>query len=123
MRNASMKYRNKRVMIDGIRFDSKAEGDRYLALKAMQAVGAIQSLRMQVPFLLIPRQRRDDGVAERECRYLADFVYLVGDKTIVEDVKGVRTAEYIMKRKLMLSVFGVSVQEVGVKKNSARIKR
>lgn len=110
------KYGNRKVAIDGIKFDSRAEGARYLELRSMVASGQIEELRLQVPFVLIPKQRRADGKAERECRYLADFVYLAGDRVVVEDVKGMKTPDYVMKRKLMLHVWNISVQEIEKRK-------
>lgn len=113
------KYGNRKIEIDGIKFDSRAEGARYLDLRAMECAGQIEELRLQVPFVLIPKQRRADGKAERECRYVADFVYLAGGKVVVEDVKGMKTPDYVMKRKLMLHVWGISVREI-VKRKAAR---
>ena len=80
----------------------------------MQRSGLISNLREQVPFELIPNQRGPDGkVIERALIYKADFVYTDTDgSTIVEDTKGFRTKEYIIKRKLMLFVHGIRIKEV-----------
>ena len=106
------KYRNKPT--DG--YASKREARRAAALRLMQEAGQIQGLREQVEFLLIPRQKRPDGSIERSCSYWADFVYdewtADGWRRVVEDVKGVRTREYVIKRKLMLMVHGVGIREV-----------
>lgn len=103
------KYRN--VRYKG--FDSKKEAKRYEELMAMQNSGLISDLQTQVKFKLIPSQRIDGKVVEREVSYKADFVYYREGKLIVEDVKGyIRTPEYIIKRKLMLSVYGIRVTEV-----------
>lgn len=79
----------------------------------MQRAGLISNLREQVSYELIPPQRGADGkVLERACTYIADFVYR--DKlgnTIVEDTKGVRTKEYIIKRKLMRHIHGITITE------------
>ena len=106
------KYRNKPT--DG--YHSKREAKRAAALRLMQEAGQIQGLRELVEFLLIPRQTRPDGTAERSCSYWADFTYdewtADGWRRVVEDVKGVRTREYVLKRKLMLMVHGVAIREV-----------
>jgi hypothetical protein len=79
----------------------------------MQRAGLISDLREQVPYLLIPAQRDDAGrLIERQCSYVADFVYVDSDgRTVVEDTKGVRTKEYVIKRKLMLHVHGIRILE------------
>lgn len=103
------KYRNRKTEIDGIVFDSKREAQRYAELQLLQRAGKIRDLSMQVEFELIPKQ---DG--ERACKYKADFVYHMADtgKMMVEDVKGKRTREYIIKRKLMLWRHGIKIVEV-----------
>lgn len=95
-------------------YDSEREHRRDLSLKAKLRDGLITDLREQVSFILIPVQRDAEGnLLEHDCRYIADFVYRdrKGD-TIVEDTKGVRTPEYIIKRKLMLLVYGIRIKEV-----------
>lgn len=86
--------------------------------------GLISDLREQVPFVLIPAQYGDCGkdlkgkpvkvLLEHACKYIADFVYVdvATAKTVVEDTKGVRTKEYIIKRKLMLAVHGIRIKEI-----------
>ncbi len=103
------KYHNRKTIIDGIPFDSAKEGQRYLELKMLQRAGKIRDLSMQVEFELIPKQ-----AGERACKYKADFVYHMADtgKMVVEDVKGKRTREYIIKRKLMLWRHGIRIVEV-----------
>lgn len=105
------KYKARKVVVDGIEFDSKKEAGRYAELRILQKSGKIQNLQTQVPYTLIPSQK---GLyrSERPCKYVADFVYESDGETIVEDTKGYRTPEYIIKRKLMLMVFGISVKEV-----------
>ena len=98
--------------VNGIVFDSKKEARRYLDLRAMEIAGQIQNLRLQVPYLLIPSQRIDGKVVEREVKYVADFTYEQNGETVVEDSKGHRTKDYIIKRKLMLSVWGIRIKEV-----------
>ena len=113
------KYKNSIVVIDGIRFDSKKEAGRYIVLKRLEKDNKIFGLRLQVKYLLIPTQyevpdekKKKRKVLERECSYYADFVYYKDGKIIVEDTKGVKTPEYIIKRKLMLYVYGIKISEV-----------
>lgn len=91
------KYNNKKVTIDGIKFDSKKEAKRYQELKLLENANQIRNLSRQVPFELIPKQKD-----ERAVRYIADFVYTdtMTEKVIVEDVKGFKTDVYKLKRKL-----------------------
>lgn len=112
MKYKDMKYKNKKVEVNGIIFDSKKEAKRYQELVALQNARAIQDLQLQVKFLLIPSQRINGKVVERECSYKADFVYKENGKTIVEDTKGFRTPDYIIKRKLMLFVHGIKIREI-----------
>lgn len=109
-----LKYKNRKVMIDGIKFDSKKEANRYQELKLMQRAGIIRDLQRQVKYVLIPSQKGDDGrVIERPCTYIADFVYIdENGKTVVEDTKGYRTNDYKIKRKLMLYIHGVKINEI-----------
>ena len=107
------KYRNEKTTVDGIKFDSVKESDRYAELKLKERLGVISNLRMQVPFVLIPNIRNQSGkVLEKAVIYKADFVYEENGKTVVEDVKGVRTKEYIIKRKLMLYVHKIKIREI-----------
>lgn len=107
------KYNSKKTVVDGQKFDSKKEARRYQELLLLEKAGEIKNLSRQVKFVLIPSQRDENGkVVERECSYKADFTYEEGIKTVVEDVKGYRTKEYIIKRKLMLYHFGIRIREV-----------
>ncbi len=118
------KYRNKTVVVDGEKFDSVKELHRYQELKLLEKSGDISDLRRQVKYTLIPAQREENvigkrggvkkgKVLERECSYLADFSYLNRDGLrVVEDTKGMRTKDYIIKRKLMLYVHGIRIQEL-----------
>lgn len=112
MRSCRSKYHSKKITIDGIIFDSQREAKRYRELVLLERAGLIQNLQMQVKFELIPSQRIDGKVVERACHYIADFVYQQDGKTIVEDTKGFKTKDYIIKRKLMLSVHGIKVKEI-----------
>lgn len=107
-----MKYHAKKTELDGITFDSRKEARRYAELRLLERSGAIHNLRRQVRYELIPVQKKDGKTIERACHYIADFVYEENGKTVVEDVKGYRTKEYVLKRKLMLQVHGIEVREV-----------
>ena len=117
------KYHNRKITRDGVTFDSRKEFRRYEELMLLQQAGEITNLRRQVKFVLIPTQREPSKIGtrggvkkgkllERECAYVADFVYSENGKTVVEDTKGLRTKDYIIKRKLMLRVYGIRIREV-----------
>lgn len=124
----STKYHNRKVTVDGITFDSQKEAVRFQELRLLERAGAISELRRQVKYILIPAQREESSetfkkgskkgllkpglVIEQECSYIADFVYFQDGNTVVEDAKGVRTPEYIIKRKLMLLNYGIKIKEV-----------
>lgn len=100
---------------------SRKEHRRAITLRILQRAGRITNLREQVPFDLIPAQWTDKDtngktvrtLIERPCRYIADFVYTDSQgNTVVEDTKGVRTKEYIIKRKLMLWIHGIRISEI-----------
>ena len=109
------KYGNKRVGGHA----SKKEHYRAAQLRLMERAGLVSDLREQVSYELIPAQYEQQDVKkkillERSCRYIADFVYTdkATGQTVVEDTKGVRTKEYIIKRKLMLHVHGIRIKEI-----------
>ena len=108
------KYRNQKVgKYDSLReaqFAAKLEMLRHCADEAVRVV----DVKEQVAFELIPSQRGLDGkVVERPCKYIADFVVTRANGVVeVFDVKGFRTTDYVIKRKLMLHVHGIKVQEV-----------
>lgn len=122
------KYGSRKVTVDGITFDSKKEAVRYRQLKLLERAGEISDLRLQVKYVLIPAQYEHPHsmtkagrgkCLERECSYVADFVYNVplidGQKPwipIVEDTKGFKTEAYKIKRKLMLHIHGIRIREV-----------
>lgn len=107
------KYGNTKVVDAGITFDSKAEHRRWQYLAMLEKAGEIRQLQLQVPFVLIPKLQRPSGGWERETKYLADFAYRTKDgNLVVEDVKGAVTPEFRLKRKLMLHVHGIEVQEI-----------
>lgn len=119
------KYGAKKTVVNGIEFDSKKEAKRYTELHILEKAGAISDLQMQVKFVLIPAQREPDSVGpkggikkgkliEREVDYIADFVYKDNSsgETVVEDTKGFRTTDYILKRKMMLFFHGIRIVEI-----------
>lgn len=108
------KYRNVSTIVDGISFDSAAEALRYRQLAAMESAGLISDLKLQVPFVLVPNQKKANGKHERKCVYFCDFSYQRNGARVVEDVKSkaTKTPLYVLKRKLMLMVFGIEIQEV-----------
>ena len=111
--NAGAKSGAKKVTINGIQFDSKREARSYLDLSAMEMAGQIRDLQLQVKFELIPSQRIDGKVVERSCDYVADFTYYDKDGWyVVEDTKGMKTKDYIIKRKLMLYIHKIRIREV-----------
>lgn len=99
--------------MDGVVFDSRKEALRWHELKLMEKAGLISDLRRQVVFNLIPNLKDDSGrVVERAVKYIADFCYIQDGVAVVEDVKGLRTREYVLKRKMMLYFHGIMVKEV-----------
>ena len=110
------KYGNKKIKLpDGTVYDSKKEYKRHMELMLLQRAGKISNLERQVKIPLLPSQKDENGkVIERAVTYIADFVYfdIERNKTIVEDTKGVRTPEYILKRKMMLYLNHIIIQEV-----------
>lgn len=106
------KYGNKKTYVDGIKFDSRKESQRWMELKMLEKAGKIHGLMRQVKYELIPAHRKTDGKLERAACYYADFQYEKDGNLIVEDAKGLRTKEYILKRKLMLDRYGIEIREV-----------
>nr|UVX84565.1 MAG: Protein of unknown function (DUF1064) [Bacteriophage sp.] len=104
------KYHAKRTSVDGITFDSKREADRYLVLKSMEEDGAIEDLRRQVRYELVPAFDVD-GRHYRPVYYVADFVYREDGREVVEDVKGMRTDVYRLKSKLFARRYGKVIKE------------
>lgn len=106
------KYRAVKVTNELGTFDSKREYRRYLELAQQLDNGTIKNLQRQVKFVLIPSQRIDGKVVERECSYIADFVYIDDGNVVVEDAKGYRTDAYNIKKKMMLHLYGIQIKEV-----------
>lgn len=123
----TQKYHNKKVTVDGIQFHSTKEARRWCELRLLERAGKIRGLQRQVKFELLPAQYRTVATrtgqkrqcVERAVSYIADFVYkeqLLPDSefcvTVVEDTKGFRTADYILKRKMMLFFHDIKIREV-----------
>lgn len=122
------KYGSKKITLDGIVFDSRKEANRYCELKLLARSGKISNLELQKVFELIPAQYEETGEVytrgekkgqpkrgkclEQAVTYKADFVYEENGKTVVEDTKGFKTKDYIIKRKLMLYIHGIRVKEI-----------
>ena len=116
------KYNSRKITRDGITFDSVKEYQRYCELSLLERAGTITDLQRQVKFVLLPAQYRQmfdrkahkwkTRCVEREVCYIADFVYQQDGKTVVEDTKGFRTTDYIIKRKLMLYIHNIQIKEV-----------
>ena len=104
----SRKYRNKPVMIDGIRFDSQAEGKRWHQLLMLEKAGVIYNLRRQVWHEL---KAANGAIA---CRYRADFDYhdTSTGEPVTEDVKGVETRDFKLKAKLFREQFGREIKVI-----------
>jgi hypothetical protein len=99
------KYGNVRQKIAGYTFDSLAEANRYLVLRQMESDGEIARLEVHPRFSL-------DVNGTRVCEYIGDFRYSRGTMSFVEDVKGVRTDVYKLKKKLMLAILRIPVIEI-----------
>jgi hypothetical protein len=117
------KYGSKKIRYGDMTFDSKKEFRRWQELEALEKAGDISNLQRQVKYVLIPSQREPDRIGkrggiiqgkvlERECAYIADFVYEENGELVVEDVKGIRTPEYVIKRKLCLYLYDIRIKEI-----------
>lgn len=125
------KYGNKKVTVNGIKFDSKKEADRYKALRMMEIYGKITDLELQKRFEIIPAQyetvetgefykvgskkgqpKTKKKCVERSVVYVADFAYKKDGELVVEDTKGMLTPDYILKRKMMLYLLGIKISEI-----------
>ena len=108
------KYRNRISYVAGERFDSQHEANRWVELKLLEKAGEIEKLERQVPFEIIPGivNENTGRVVQRPTKYIADFVYYKDGKQVVEDAKGYITAEYRIKKKLMLWRYRINIKEV-----------
>lgn len=101
------KYNAIKTLVDGIKFDSRKEAKRYQELKLLERAGAIKELELQPRFLLQDKFTLD-GVTHRKIEYVADFKFWDSGRRswIVEDVKGIKTEVYKLKKKLFLKKYG-----------------
>lgn len=101
MGKVTSKYHSKKVILDGIEFDSKKEAKRYSELKLLERAGQIKDLELQKVFELQPSFKKN-GKTYRKTTYKADFCYFDNEKGkyIVEDVKGFKTEVYKLKKKM-----------------------
>lgn len=106
-----MKYRNKKTVYAGITFDSKREAHRYAELLLLERTGRITNLQRQASYELAPSVKFADSVRRKPAlRYIVDFEYVENGVKVCEDVKGMRTTAFEIKRHLMLSVHGIDVR-------------
>ncbi len=116
------KYGNRKVVRDGIKFDSEREAARFTELKALRAMGRIRDLRLQVNFTLVEGYKTIEGKRIKPMVYRADFTYERATEpdrngTVywlreVEDAKGAKTKDYLLKKKLMQDKYGITIREV-----------
>lgn len=98
------KYGNKKTTVYGIEFDSRKEATRYCELRLLQEAGKISDLKLQVPFPVV--------INGKPCfKYVADFTYTENGRPIVEDVKGMKTQVYRLKKKVVEALYGFSIRE------------
>lgn len=105
------KYHNKKVEYDGIKFDSEKEKNRYIGLKQLERLGVIQNLQRQVKYELQPSFKLN-GKTIRSITYIADFVYIQDGVEVIEDVKGMRTKEYLLKKKMFEYKYKKEIKEI-----------
>jgi len=104
---ATRKYGNRRIEVNGEWFDSVAEAARYRELLLLEAAGQVEDLTLQPEYELQPAFRDARGRKHRAIKYIADFRYIevidpqsIQGRTVVEDVKGMRTEVFKLKEKL-----------------------
>lgn len=105
------KYGAKKTVVDGIKFDSRAEARRFETLKLMQKAGMISDLKRQVVYTLLPGVKYSgDARAKPALRYVADFTYVEGGQLVVDDTKGVITEGFRIKRHLMKHIHNIDLR-------------
>ena len=110
---AYSKFNAKPTHVDGIRFASKREAHRFTELKCLERAGIISHLELQPRFPLIVG-------GKVVCTYIGDFRYLENGKSVTEDVKGFKTGEYIIKRKLLMALNpALDHREIGIQNKRA----
>lgn len=106
-----MKYRNVKTTFGGLTFDSKREAARWAELTMLERAGQISMLRRQVRYELAPSVKFAGKVrAQPPLRLIVDFEYLENGEKVIEDVKGMVTTAFTIKRHLMKSVHGLEVR-------------
>jgi len=107
------KYRNIKVSVDGIKFDSKREAKRYCELKTLLITGIIRGLELQKKFELQASFKFNDKTI-RSINYVADFYYYDNEKKCyaVEDTKGFKTKEYLIKKKMFMYKYQLEINEI-----------
>lgn len=100
------KYKAVKVVVNGIKFDSKKEAKRYQELVLLQKTHYIRDLKLQVPFVLIEKSKYG-----RQIKYVADFTYIENGVLVVEDTKGFKTDVYKLKKRLMAEKYGIEIKE------------
>ena len=107
------KYKNKKVIYDGIKFDSKKEGAYYLKLKLLEEKGIIKDLKLQKEYIL-QESFKLNNKTYRKISYKADFEYFstIDNKIHVVDTKGFKTKEYLLKKKILAYKYGIEIEEV-----------
>jgi len=108
MRWTEPKYHNRKVTVDGMTFDSLKEASRWEELKLLVRAGEIKDLKRQVPIEIVPKTDKFRAV-----RYVADFTYTLtrNGETVWEDVKGMKTDLYKLKKKLIYWIYGIEIKE------------
>lgn len=108
------KYRNRITEVDGYTFDSKAEANCYRELKLLEKAKQITHLELQPKFEIIPSYYHP--VTKRKIAasyYIADFRVRYADgREEVIDVKGIKTAVYMLKKKLFEQKYGIAIKEI-----------
>lgn len=111
---ASNKYHAKKTDVDDITFDSRAEAGRYMQLKLLLAAGEIKDLVLQERFPIVVN-------GQKIGTYIADFSYTTADGVrVIEDVKGVKTPVYRLKKKLVRALYGIEIAETTAVERRAR---
>jgi hypothetical protein len=101
---ARSKYNNKKVIVDGIKFDSILESKYYILLKDLESKGLVSNIELQPVFILQEKFTDSSIVSHRRIDYKSDFRYRdeVVNETIVVDCKGLQTDVFRIKEKLFL---------------------
>ncbi len=101
------KYHNRKTVYKGIQFDSQKEENRYRELELLERAGEIRNIELQPRYELTVN-------GQKICKYFGDFRYeeVATGEVITEDVKGFRTKEYMLKKKLVKALYGIEIREV-----------